>query len=257
MSALLFVLGLAGGFFSGLLGLGGSVLMVPLLLFVPPVFGFPALDMKQVGAITIVQVFFASLAGMAVHWRNRFVHKELVLTMGGTSALAALAGGLLSDVVNARSLLLLFTIVATAAAVLMFLAPREEDPDVTSDSVRFRKPLAVAIALAVGLVGGLVGAPGAFIYVPLMMYVLRIPTRVTVASTLAIVLLTAASGLAGKVVTGQVDWGLALALVAGAVPGARAGAYVSRRVRAGVLRWMVTVVIWGSVLQLWRQALAR
>lgn len=255
MGALLFLIGLAGGFFSGLLGLGGAILMVPLLLFVPPLFGFPALDMKQVAAINIVQVFFAALSGMVVHWRNRFVHKDLVLTMGGASALAALAGGLLSDLVNARALLLLFASIATLAGVLMFLPRREEDPDATADHVRFHRPLAVAIALAVGLVGGLVGAPGAFIYVPLMMYVLKIPTRVTLGSTLAIVLFTAAFGMAGKVATGQVDWPLALALVLGSVPGAQVGGYLSKRVRAGALRWMVAMVVWGSVVQMWRQAL--
>lgn len=256
MSTLLFMIGLTGGFFSGLLGLGGAVLLVPLLLFVPPLFGFPALHMKQVAAITAVQVFFAALSGMLAHWRNRFVHKDLVLTMGGTSALAALAGGLLSDLVHARALLLLFATVATAAGLLMFLPRREEDADATADSVRFNKPLAAAIALAVGLVGGLVGAAGAFIYLPLMMYVLKIPTRVTLGSTLAIVLFTAAFGMVGKVVTGQVDWPLALALVLGSVPGAQTGGYLSRHIRAGVLRWMVAVVIWGAVLQMWRQALA-
>ena len=255
MGVLLAMIGLAGGFFSGLLGLGGAILLVPLLLLVPPLFGFPALDMKQVAAVTVVQVFFAALAGLLVHWRNRLVHKELVLVVGSASAVAALVGGLVSDLVNPRALLVVFAAMASVAASLMVIPRRGEEPEATAEGVRFSKPLAAAVGLAVGLVGGLVGAPGAFLYVPLMIHVLKIPTRVTLGSTLAIVLFTAAFAMVGKVVTGQVPWPLAVALVLGAVPGAQAGAVASRRLRAGVLRWMVSVAVWGSVLQLWRQVL--
>ena len=253
MNVLLFAIGLFGGFFSGLLGLGGAILMVPLLLLVPALFGFPPLDMKQVAAITVVQVFFAALSGMLAHWRNRYVHRDLVLLMGGPSAAAGLVGGLLSDRVQPHALLVLFAVVATAGGILMFFPRPGEDPDATADRVHFNRPLAVAIALAVGMVGGLVGAPGAFIYVPLMLYVLKIPTRVTVGSTLAIVLFTAASAMAGKVATGQVDWPLAVALVLGSIPGAQLGGAASHRVPARALRWMVAVVVWGAVVQLWRQ----
>lgn len=257
MTALLALglLGLAGGFFSGLLGLGGSIIMVPLLLFVPPLLGMPVLDMKQVAAMSMVQVFFASLAGMITHWRNRYVSRQLVVDMGGTSALASLAGGLVSIRVESQLLLTVFAVIATLGSLLMFLPRGETNPDTTAEELRYNRPLAFVAAGAVGLVGGLIGAPGAFIYVPILLYVLRIPLRIALGSTLAIVLATAAFGVIGKVVTGQVEWLPALALVAGAVPGARWGGRLSRNVPAPVLRTLLALVVSLSTIQVWSKVL--
>ncbi|HEY3368849.1 MAG TPA: sulfite exporter TauE/SafE family protein [Symbiobacteriaceae bacterium] len=252
---LLMLLGLIGGFFSGLLGLGGSILMVPLLLFVPPLLGFAALDMKQVSAISIVQVLFASLAAVMIHRKHNAVSRPLILYMGTTSALASLAGAWLSAYTSARFLLVLFAGISTLAALLMFLPKRETESDLPADLVPFNRPVAVALALGVGLIGGLIGAPGAFIYVPLLMYVLGIPTRVTLGSTLAIVLLGSLFGAIGKAATGQVPVMMALALVLGAVPGAQLGGRLSRRVKVGHLRWMVTAVVVLSTAKIWMQAL--
>jgi uncharacterized membrane protein YfcA len=252
---LLLGLGLIGGFFSGLLGLGGSILMVPLLLFVPAWLGFAALNMKQVSAISIVQVLFASLAAVLIHRKHNAVSKPLILYMGTTSALASLAGAWLSAYVTARFLLLLFAGISSAAAVLMFIPKRDTESDLPADQVPFNRPLSIAIAAGVGLIGGMVGAPGAFIYVPLLMYVLGIPTRVTVGSTLAIVLLGGLFGAAGKAVTGQIPLLPSLALVLGAIPGAQLGSRLSQKVKVSYLRWMVTAVVVVSTAKLWSQAL--
>lgn len=250
----LMLLGLVGGFFSGLLGLGGSIVMVPLLLFVPPFLGFPALDMKQVAAISIVQVFFASLAAVLVHRKNNAVSKPLVLTMGTASAAATLAGAWLSVYTSAELLLRLFAGISTLAALLMFVPRRETSTDLPADAIPFNRPLAVAIALGVGVIGGLIGAPGAFIYVPLLIYLLGIPTRVTVGSTLAIVLLGSLSGVIGKVATGQVPPLLAAGLVLGAIPGANIGSRLSKQVDVRHLRWLVTVIIILSTAKIWLQS---
>ena len=75
-------LGLGGGFLSGLLCLGGAIFMIPLLLYVPPLLGVDEFDMKQVAAISMVQVLSASLTGVIVHHKNKFASKLLLLQYG-------------------------------------------------------------------------------------------------------------------------------------------------------------------------------
>lgn len=75
-------LGLGGGFLSGLLGLGGAIFMIPLLLYVPPLIGVGQLDMKQVAAVSMVQVLFAALSGLIVHNKNKFVSKSILVYRG-------------------------------------------------------------------------------------------------------------------------------------------------------------------------------
>jgi uncharacterized membrane protein YfcA len=83
------------------------------------------------------------------------------------------------------------------------------------------------------------------------LYGMRIPVRVTVATSLAVVAVSAVAGLAGKMVTGQVDWLLALGLVVGAMPGARVGAFVSRRTRTDRLVVVLGIAIGLVALRMW------
>ena len=67
----LVVLSLVGAFVSGLVGVGGAIVMIPLLLYVPPLLGVGRLDVKTVTAVTMVQVFVAAVSGVIVHRRRR------------------------------------------------------------------------------------------------------------------------------------------------------------------------------------------
>jgi uncharacterized membrane protein YfcA len=249
-------LGLGGGFLSGLLGLGGAIFMIPLLLYVPPVFGVGHLDMKQVAAISMVQVLSASLSGVIVHHRNRFVSKSLLIYMGLFGALGNLGGALFSKHTRGSLLLAIFATMAIIAAVVMFVPKREQGEYIGPEDITYNKPLAAAISLAIGIFGGMVGAPGAFIYIPVMIYLLDIPTRIAIGSMLGVVLMGAVAGTIGKMVTGQIIWPYALALVAGTVPGAQVGARVSKKVKTTHLRAVIATIIAVAGIRIWYQVLS-
>ncbi len=244
------VLGLLGGFFSGLLGLGGAIIMIPMLRFVPVLLGLAELDMKVVAGITIVQVLFASGAGVLAHRKVRKVSRSLVLFMGSASFIGSLAGAFSSKYLKADVLTIIFVGLAVLAAGLMFIPRKEWGEDIPVEQVRFNRPLASGIALCIGILGGIVGAPGAFILIPLQLHVLKIPTRIALGSTLGIVLMGASAGLLGKLVTGQVSFPLAIALVAGALPGAWFGASVSIRVKVKELRLILAVIITAAAFRM-------
>jgi len=248
-------LGLGGGFLSGLLGLGGAIFMIPLLLYVPPMLGVGQFDMKQVAAISMVQVLSASLTGVLVHNKNRFVSKSLLLYMGLCNAVGNLIGSFYSQHTKSSFLLAIFATMAVIAAVTMFVPKREQGTDIAPEDLKYNIPLAMSVSLAIGVFGGMVGAPGAFIYIPIMIYLLNIPTRIVIGSTLGIVFLGAIAGTIGKMATGQIMWPAALALVAGTIPGAKVGGGVSKKVNTKYLRTAIAVIIAITGLKMWHQLL--
>ena len=246
------ILGFGGAFLSGLVGVGGAIVMIPLLLYVPPLLGLDDLGIKAVAGITIVQVFAASTVGLIGHRAS--IDRSLLLALGPAMVVASFVGALASEVVSPTVLTVVFALMASVAAMMM-LAFRKRTVPETDGTIAFNVPGAVVAGTAVGLSAGLIGAGGAFFLIPVMLYGLRIPVRVTVGTSLAVVAASAAAGLLGKVATDQVDWVLALALVLGALPGAQAGSFVSRRTSTdrlvavlGVAIALVAVRVWLDVL---------
>jgi Sulfite exporter TauE/SafE len=84
--------GAIGGFFSGLLGFGGGVVMFPLLYYIPPLLGLEELHAKTVAAVVMTQVFFSTLVGGLAHLRSGRVHGRIALVAGISSPSAPLSG---------------------------------------------------------------------------------------------------------------------------------------------------------------------
>jgi hypothetical protein len=244
---LLIVLAFAGAFLAGLVGVGGAIVMIPLLLYIPPLAGLAPLDIKTVAGITMVQVTAAAFTGLVGHLEG--IDRRLFLALAPAMVIASFGGALVSRFVDPVVLEAVFAGMATLAALMTLVLRGRAAPE--GDPIAVDRAVAIAAGATVGLVAGLVGAGGAFFLIPIMLYGMRIPIRVTVATSLAVVAVSAAAGLAGKMVTGQVDWLLALGLVVGAMPGARLGSYVSRRMRADRLVIVLAIAIGLVALRMW------
>jgi uncharacterized protein len=255
MSAGLFatLLTLAGvaGFGAGFIGLGGGILLFPLLLYLPPLLGLEALDAKTVAALVISQVFFAGVIGGAAHWRKGRVHKKLTFVGAVTSAVGAFIGGVGSKWVSEWFLLFLFGIVVLVAGAVMFLpGPSAEREDAAIAQISIPPISLGVLSFLVGIVVGLLGA-GNFLFVPLLIYVLKIPTRITIGSSLAIHVINGFAGFAGKLISGQVPFLMTVAIVVGASIGAIAGEKSHSRVSPQALRYVYAGVIAVVALRIW------
>jgi len=246
----LFTLGLIGGFFSGLLGIGGGIIMIPLLLYVPPLIGLEAISMKTAAAMTIVQSMAGSFSGLVVHKKNNFVHSKLIIYMGSGVVFGSLMGSYFSNQIKSEVMLGIFATMAVMAMILMFI-PSKKDEDSPVESVEFNKTLAFFVALLVGILGGIVGQGGAFILIPLMLNVLKIPTRIALGSSVAITFLSACAGFIGKWGTGQIPFEMAIVLVAGALLGAQLGGRLSNRLPTASLRMILSILITFTALKMW------
>ena len=87
-----FAIGFIGSFISGMLGVGGSIIKYPMLLYIPPLFGLAAFTAHEVSGISAVQVLFASIAGVWAYRKGGYLNKELILYMGGAILIGSLIG---------------------------------------------------------------------------------------------------------------------------------------------------------------------
>jgi uncharacterized membrane protein YfcA len=247
------LLALAGvaGFGAGFIGLGGGILLFPLLLYLPPYLGLPAIDAKTVAALVISQVFFAGLIGGAAHWRKGRVHNKLTVVGALASAVGAFLGGIASKWVSEWFLLFLFGVVTIIAGAVMFLPPPSAEQEAASIAdINVPAVLLSAVSFFVGIAVGLLGA-GNFLFVPLLIYVLKIPTRITIGSSLAIHVLNGFSGFLGKLITGQVPFLMTIAVVLGACLGAFVGEKSHSRASPEVLRYAYAGIIAIVAIRVW------
>ena len=244
-------LSLITGFLSGLLGIGGGIILAPLLLYVPPLLGIEPLSMRDVAGLTIVQGLLACLGGVLVHRKFQFVSDKLFLCMGTTIFIAAGIGGAASGFIANEILLFIFACLAFIASILM-IKPVSNDPEKPNASmVQFRWPRAVSVASSVGLLGGMVGQGGSFILIPLMSSYVKIPTRIAIGSNLAIVMLSSLAAFIAKAATGQIQWIMTIPIVLTVIPFASLGGYVSSKVSVLWLRRILASLIAVAAIWMW------
>ncbi|WP_028563399.1 sulfite exporter TauE/SafE family protein [Paenibacillus pinihumi] len=250
---LMLLLGAIGSFFSGLLGIGGAIINYPLLLLVPAGLGLAQFSAQEVSAISMYQVFFSSLAGIVAMRKqdgHKVFHQGLILYMGSSILLGSLTGGMASRFLNEEVIHMVYGVLA-AIAVLLMLIPVKGQQEEAGGTVVFHIPLAVAVAFAVGIVSGVAGAGGAFILIPVMLAVLKIPARMAISSSLAIVLISSFGGVIGKLAAGPIPLWPTVFVVAGSLLGATMGSRVSSILDVRYLRYALLILIAASAVKIW------
>ena len=239
----LFALGLLGGFLSGLIGIGGGIIMVPLLLYVPPALGVGLLTMKTVAGITSVQSFFGAISGAVGHKRHGRISTPLAIYLGGSMSIGALAGSIGSQFLSSEWILLVFAAMAVAAAVMMFLPQRHAEKETHVHELEFNKPLAIVIGGVIGALSGLIGQGGGFLFIPAMLFLLKIPMRIAIGTALVIGIASSTAVLIGRLGTNQIPFLMSVVLVAGVIAGAQAGSALSQHTPRRLLRGILAVLI--------------
>ena len=244
-------IGFFGAFFAGFLGIGGALVMFPLLLYVPPLFGVGALAVRDAVGVTMALVFVSAVSGFLAHRRHGGVNRQLTVLGGLAATAGSLAGALASRWADEHWLLVVYAIMATAGLILILVPGGEEDPVGGGRGLRFSPARVVLVAGGVGAAAGFVGAGGAFLLVPLLVVVVGVPVRVTIANSLGITAWTGVAGFVGKAITHQIPFVPAFTVAVGAIPGAQLGAAASNRVSSRNLKWALAVTIVLAAARVW------
>jgi uncharacterized membrane protein YfcA len=237
---------------AGLLGAGGDILYVPLLLYGLPAITGAGLPVHAVTALSLVGSLASTGSGGAAHYRAGRVDTAALTPAWLMLAIGAVAGGVLSRDIPARTLLVAFAIVTTAAAVLLFVAPSED----AEPTRRRRDPVAAALLAGSGLLCGAVGVGGGFLIITILLHRTRMPAHLARGTGLALTVFTAAPALAGKAATGQVLWSAVPFIVVPGLAGALAGSRMSALVPSRLLRWALAALVVVLSTRVWANVVA-
>lgn len=233
MNALGLALGGLIGLSLGLLGGGGSILTVPVLVYVA---GFGA---KQAIAMSLPVVGTTSLVGAVRHWRDGNVRFRTAAAFGGAAVLGAYLGAKLAVLVSGEVQLVLLAVVMLVAAGFMFrrspAIPGAPGEDAATPQTRPLTALA-PIGLGVGLLTGLLGIGGGFLIVPALVLLGGVPMKSAVGTSLLIISLSAATAFVGYAGQVSVPWPDTALFTAAAIAGVLAGAQLGRFVSGAGLR---------------------
>jgi uncharacterized membrane protein YfcA len=222
----------------GVLGGGGSILTVPILVYLA------GLDPKQAIAMSLFVVGVTSAVGAVSHARAGRVRWRTGLVFGAAGMVGAYGGGRLAEFIPGTWLLVGFALMMIATAVAMIRGRR------SSVQVKPHGELpvgrVVAEGVAVGAVTGLVGAGGGFLVVPALVLLGGLPMAVAVGTSLVVIAMKSFAGLAGYLSTVHIDWKLAALVTAAAVVGSLVGGRLAGRIPEDLLRrgfgWFVLVM---------------
>lgn len=170
--------------------------------------------------------------------------------MGGFVLVGSLLGSFGSGYLTEIQVNVVYGFLALLAAIMMFI-PKKEVDESHIEQVTFNKPTAAIVAFFVGVGSGIVGAGGGFLLIPIMLLILRIPTRMAIASSLAITFISSVAGSIGKISTGQVEYLPAVIIIIAGLIAAPIGAKVSTRLNTKVLESTLAALILGTAVKIW------
>jgi uncharacterized membrane protein YfcA len=226
----------------GMLGGGGSILTVPILVYVA---GFPA---KEAIAASLFVVGITSIAGVISHARGGRVMWRTGFLFGLAGMLGAFVGGLIGGHAPGDWLLIAFALMMVATSLAMLRGRKEKAGSHAGPGESGELPLKRILidGSVVGLVTGLVGAGGGFLVVPALVLLGGLPMSVAVGTSLLVIAMKSFAGLAGYLTSVQLDWGLVLGVTAAAVVGSVIGGRLAGKVPEAALRkafgWFVLVM---------------
>jgi uncharacterized protein len=263
--------GVAAGAFGSILGLGGGILIVPLLTLV---FGLP---LREAVAVSLVCVIVTSSASAGVYLERRQANLRLGMVLELFTAAGAIVGGAIAFLIDERLLAGLFALLLVYVAATMAggLRRRAVPESITDDETpppspepeplarpqgdmgyrADRLPLAAAGSVGAGVASALLGIGGGLIKVPLMHLVLGVPLRIATATSNLMIGITASASAIVYLLRGGIDAYVAGPTAVGVFVGATLGSRLGHRIGQRALRLLFVVVLLYTAVEMARRAL--
>ena len=228
------ILAAAIGLSLGVLGSGGSIITLPVLVYAG------GIDAREAVPMSLVIVGGTSLAGAILKMREGEVSPRAALTFSAAGIFTAILGAQLTPLVSPAVLLLVFAFLMFLVATRMLTSSNES----LTAAPECRPVRCLTAGGIVGVLTGFLGVGGGFLIVPAMVIAARMPLKIAIGSSLAVISVNSVAGLIGQLRHTTFDWTLGVAFLAISVVGMFGGMKLSKRVATTSLRrWFAWFVI--------------
>lgn len=270
--AIVFLASIGAGAFGALLGLGGGLLLVPILTL-----GFNV-DIRYAIGASIVSVIATSSGAAAAYVRERLTNLRVAMFLEVATTAGALTGAMIGGLVSPRFLYVLFGLVVGYSSIAMLRRMGREHteppaPDALADRLGLHGAYAdpqtgeivpyrvtgartgLALMYAAGTVSGMLGVGAGALKVPAMDLAMRLPLKVSTATSNFMIGVTAAASAGVYFARGDIDPFIAGPVAAGVVVGSFGGARVLPRIQNKTLRVLFVAVLCVVAAQMLRKGL--
>jgi uncharacterized protein len=261
---LLGIVGLVGGTFGSMVGLGGGVFIIPALTL------FLGVPIHNAISASLIAVVATSTTSAAAYVREDLSNMRLGMTMETMTVSGALVGGFVGAALSKGVLSGIFGGVMIVVSIYMVVAkrtvkaPLAHDEDLgalghsyydrnlqTVVSYRVHKlPLGMGVSGVAGAISGLLGVGGGFLKVPVMVLGMGVPVRAAVSTSSFMIGVTACASSAVYFARGLIDPRVAVPVVLGVALGAYFGSKLTLRVKSSVLTVVLAVVLFALSVQM-------
>ncbi len=231
-----------------MVGLGGGLIFSPLFV----ILGFAKTD---AASASLFLNLIAAASAAYTYSRKKMVDFSLAIPLIVSSGLAAPIGSFLNSRVDKTPFMITMSIVLALAGCRMLMTPPKQANDVIVSP--FKKIIGgLGIGVCIGLMGGFLGIGGGVFVVPLLIYVLKTPTKIAAASSTFIVCFSSLTGFLGYAVMEPINWNFILPAAVASFAGGLAGARImSTHLKGRTIRIIFSLILFALCTKLVHQVL--
>jgi uncharacterized protein len=252
MIIILLITGLGIGFISGMLGIGGGIIMTPVQYWLYTAHGISSdIAIKLAFATSLAVILPTAASGVWQHQKRGCINWKAAAFMGIFTAAGSFIGAFLAAHISGSALKISFGILTLLVAIRM-LTIKIQDAD---RPIRQNHWLWFGLAFPLGIITGLLGIGGGILVIPVLVLVLRFRMHNAVGTSLAMMLFTSAGGIIGYIVNGlevtglpvntigYIFWPAWLALAATSIILAQLGAIAAHKIHGRYLNYLLIILL--------------
>ncbi|TGB02208.1 sulfite exporter TauE/SafE family protein [Halobacillus salinus] len=257
MAILMFLIGVLTAFVGSIAGLGGGVILVPVLLFLGERFPqFDWVNPQSIVGISLVVMIFTGLSSALSYLKHDRVDKKIGYLFLVGSVPGGVVGAWLNQFFKTDGYSLVFGIIMIFVSALFFLPRREagsplfksgikREKELNGEIYTYHMPIVVGFLLSfvVGLLSGLLGIGGGSLLTPAMILLFSIPPHIATATSMFMIFFASISSSGMHILLGHVEWAHTLYFIPGAYVGGMLGAKVNRKLNGHLVEWVLRVLL--------------